>query len=275
MQKHHLGLFQDGAFAISAHSIYTLLDKTGQGYGQEAIDTLLKEMEDHRGDFAVIVAGYDDLMKQFIESNPGLKSRFNKFIHFEDYTSEEMMGIFNSLCAKNAYTVTDDASEIIKQYFVAICESHDESFANARTARNFFENVISKQASRIASKREKTEEILSTITADDVSWCQDTEHEEETLEDILATFNELTGLELVKEEISDLIYVVQHQQRRKAQGLKVPSLSLHLVFMGNPGTGKTTVARYVAKLYKSLGLLFCCVHLVCPVRRKGGASAGA
>ncbi|BET22567.1 AAA family ATPase [Solobacterium moorei] len=234
---------------------YTLLDKTGQGYGQEAIDTLLKEMEDHRGDFAVIVAGYDDLMKQFIESNPGLKSRFNKFIHFEDYTSEEMMGIFNSLCAKNAYTVTDDASEIIKQYFVAICESHDESFANARTARNFFENVISKQASRIASKREKTEEILSTITADDVSWCQDTEHEEETLEDILATFNELTGLELVKEEISDLIYVVQHQQRRKAQGLKVPSLSLHLVFMGNPGTGKTTVARYVAKLYKSLGLL--------------------
>ena len=234
---------------------YTLLDKTGQGYGQEAIDTLLKEMEDHRGDFAVIVAGYDDLMKQFIESNPGLKSRFNKFIHFEDYTSEEMMGIFNSLCAKNAYTVTDDASEIIKQYFVAICESHDESFANARTARNFFENVISKQASRIASKREKTEEILSTITVDDVSWCQDSEHEEETLEDILATFNELTGLALVKEEISDLIYVVQHQQRRKAQGLKVPSLSLHLVFMGNPGTGKTTVARYVAKLYKALGLL--------------------
>lgn len=234
---------------------YTLLDKAGQGYGQEAIDTLLKEMEDHRGDFAVIVAGYDDLMKQFIESNPGLKSRFNKFIHFEDYTVEEMIGIFNSLCDKNAYTVTDDASEIIKQYFTTICESHDESFANARTARNFFENVISKQASRIASAKEKTEDILSTITCDDVSWCQSPEHKDETLEDILAAFNELIGLDLVKEEISDLIYVVQHQQRRKAQGLKVPSLSLHLVFMGNPGTGKTTVARYVAKLYKSLGLL--------------------
>lgn len=233
---------------------YTLLDKTGQGYGQEAIDTLLKEMEDHRKDFAVIVAGYDDLMKQFIESNPGLKSRFNKFIHFEDYTAEEMMGIFNSFCTKNAYIVTNNAGDIIKQYFLTVCETHDKSFANARTARNLFENAISKQASRIASKREKTEEILSTITADDVSWCQNSEHEE-TLEDTLATFNSLTGLDLVKEEISDLVYVVQHQQRRKAQGLKVPSLSLHLVFMGSPGTGKTTVARYVAKLYKSLGLL--------------------
>ncbi len=234
---------------------YALFDKNGQGYGQEAIDTLLKEMEDHRGDLAVIVAGYDNLMKQFIESNPGLKSRFNKFIHFEDYTAEEMLAIFNALCAKNAYTVTADAGEIIRQYFTEICETHDESFANARTARNFFESVIAKQASRIAAEQEKTEEILSTITADDVSWCQNSGHKEESLEEIFAEFNELVGLGMVKEEISDLVYVVQHQQRRKAQGLRIPSLSLHLVFMGNPGTGKTTVARYVAKLYKSLGLL--------------------
>ena len=234
---------------------YTLLDKTGSSYGQEAIDTLLKEMEDHRGDFAVIVAGYDDLMKQFIASNPGLKSRFNKFIHFEDYTFEEMIEIFNSFCVKNAYTVTDDANEIIKQYFVEACNACDGNFANARVARNFFESVISKQASRISSKREKTKEMLSTITCDDVSWWQETKHEEETLEDILTEFNELIGLDLVKEEISDLICVVQYQQHRKAQGLKVPSLSLHLVFTGNPGTGKTTVAHYVAKLYKALGLL--------------------
>lgn len=234
---------------------YALLDKSGQGYGQEAIDTLLKEMEDQRGDFAVIVAGYDDLMQQFIESNPGLKSRFNKFIHFEDYTAEEMYEIFNALCSKNAYIVTDEASDIIKNYFIAICEEHDDGFANARTARNFFESVISKQASRIASKKDKTEEVLSTITEEDVSWCLDPKNNDETLENLLTTFNELVGLNMVKEEISDLVYVVQHQQRRKAQGLKVPSLSLHLVFMGNPGTGKTTVARYVAKIYKSLGLL--------------------
>ena len=234
---------------------YALLDKNGQGYGQEAIDTLLKEMEDHRGDFAVIVAGYDDLMQQFIESNPGLKSRFNKYIHFEDYTAEEMYEIFSSLCRKNAYSITDGASEIVKKYFVSVCEAHDNNFANARAARNFFESVISKQATRIASKRNKTEEILSTITEDDVSWCLKSEHNDEAFDDILAAFNELVGLDMVKEEISDLVYVVQHQQRRKAQGLKVPALSLHLVFMGNPGTGKTTVARYVAKIYKSLGLL--------------------
>lgn len=234
---------------------YALLDKSGQGYAQEAIDTLLKEMEDHRGDFAVIVAGYDDLMQHFIESNPGLKSRFNKFIHFDDYTAEEMYKIFNALCRKNAYSVTNEASDIIKKYFITVCEDHDDSFANARTARNFFESVISKQASRIASKRAKTEEVLSTIIEEDVSWCLDPKDNDETLENILRTLNERVGLNTVKEEISNLVYVVQHQQRRKAQGLKVPSLSLHLVFMGNPGTGKTTIARYVAKIYKSLGLL--------------------
>lgn len=234
---------------------YTLLDKTEQGYGQEAIDTILKEMEDHREDFAVIIAGYDELMKQFIESNPGLKSRFNKFIHFDDYSADEMSAIFDSLCSKNAYRVDDIARETLGKYFAIVCENHDSSFANARTVRNIFENVISKQAYRIASNQNKTENILTTITEADVSWCLDSVQQEETLEETLSALNELIGLDMVKEEISDLIHVVQHQQRRKMQGLKVPSLSLHLVFMGNPGTGKTTVARHVAKIYKSLGLL--------------------
>ena len=234
---------------------YALMDRAGQGYGQEAIDTLLKEMEDHRNDLAVIVAGYDDLMRQFINSNPGLKSRFNKFIHFDDYSAEEMNEIFNSLCKKNAYVLTPEAKRIVQEHFGMLCSSHDDSFANGRTARNFFESVISKQASRIAAEKDKTEEVLSTITEDDVSWCMTEEHEEESLDDILASLNQLVGLDLVKEEVSDLVYVMQHQQRRKAQGLKVPALSLHLVFMGNPGTGKTTVARYIAKIYKALGFL--------------------
>ena len=236
---------------------YSLLDKAGQGYGQEAIDTLLKEMEDHRDDLAVIVAGYDDLMKQFVESNPGLKSRFNKFIHFEDYTPDEMYEIFISLCRKGKYTITPEAQDIAKQYFKTVCETRADDFANGRTARNFFENILQKQAARIASLNDKTENVLSTITEADVAWCMEDDQPgmEETLEDILSEFNSLVGLDMVKEEISDLVYVMQHQQRRKAQGLKVPSLSLHLVFMGNPGTGKTTVARYVAKIYKALGFL--------------------
>lgn len=234
---------------------YSLVDKNGQGYGQEAIDTLLKQMEDNRADFAVIVAGYDEPMHQFIESNPGLKSRFNKYIHFEDYSSEEMYQIFELLCQKNAYQTTEAAKNIIENYFSSLCNNHDDSFANARTVRNYFESVISKQATRIATIPQKTKDVLSTITDEDVAWCMEQDSGSESIEDTVASFNSLVGLNVVKEEISDLIYMVQHQQRRKAQGLRVPSLSLHLVFMGNPGTGKTTVARYIAKLYKSLGLL--------------------
>lgn len=235
---------------------YSLLDKSGQGYGQEAIDTLLKEMEDNRGDFAVIVAGYDDLMHEFINSNPGLKSRFNKYIHFDDYTPEEMYKIFAMLCEKGAYKVSPEAKDRIKEHLFTLSERADDSFANGRTVRNLFESIISKQASRIAAEKNITRELLSTIElVDVVNTIGEEELKEEKLEDVVKEFNSLIGLETVKEEISELIYIVQNQQRRKEQGLKVPSLSLHLVFMGNPGTGKTTVARCIARIYKCLGLL--------------------
>lgn len=234
---------------------YTLVDKSGQGFGQEAIDTLLKEMEDHRDDLAVIVAGYDDLMKGFIESNPGLKSRFNRFVHFDDYNPDEMLEIFKQLCDKNAYVLDEEIPDLLRGYFDKLHIEDEEGFANARTVRNTFESVISKQASRIAKEKNHTKEILSKIEKEDVLACIDVEEETESLEDIMAEFNSLIGLEMVKEEISDLIFIVQNQQKRKAKGLKVPSLSLHLVFMGSPGTGKTTVARSVAKIYKALGLL--------------------
>lgn len=107
---------------------YTLLDRTGQGFGQEAIDTLLKEMEDKRRDFAVIVAGYDDLMHDFIDSNPGLKSRFNRYVHFDDYTDEEMYEIFCMLCSKKAYELDDDAKELVKKYLSNLCLSKDDGF---------------------------------------------------------------------------------------------------------------------------------------------------
>ena len=232
---------------------YALVDKNGQGFGQEAIDTLLKEMEDHRDDLVVIVAGYDEPMKRFIHSNPGLESRFNRYIHFEDYTSDEMLQIFKLFCDKNAYKMTAGAEQIIRDYLTALCAASDDTFANARTARNLFETVISKQSARIASEKNFSEDVLSLIIEDDVAWCSP--EKESSLEDILADFNGLIGLQKVKFEIDDLVFVVGHQQRRKARGLRVPPMSLHLVFSGNPGTGKTTVARYIAQIYKALGLL--------------------
>ena len=234
---------------------YTLVDEDGKGFGQEAIDTILKEMEDHRDDFAVIVAGYSKPMEKFIRSNPGLKSRFNRFVHFEDYTPEELFEIFQSLCQKNAYTTNEEASKIIKEHLAALSKAAGDDFANARTARNLFETIIAKQATRISNEADLSVEMLSTITEADVAWCAETSTPTESLDDILAELNALTGLEMVKDEIADLVHVVEHQQRRKTQGLRVPSMSLHLVFMGNPGTGKTTVARYIARLYKCLGLL--------------------
>lgn len=234
---------------------YALVDTNGQGYGQEAINTILKEVEDHRDDLAVIVAGYSEPMEKFIRSNPGLKSRFNRFVHFDDFAPEELFEIFQSLCKKNAYTTDEKASEIIKEHLTALSKSVGDDFANARTVRNFFETVIAKQATRISSEKDPSTEMLSTITEADVAWCSDAASATESLEDVLAELNSLIGLGMVKDEIADLVHVVEHQQRRKAQGLRVPSMSLHLVFMGNPGTGKTTVARYIARLYKSLGLL--------------------
>ncbi|MBR4109089.1 MAG: AAA family ATPase [Oscillospiraceae bacterium] len=234
---------------------YALVDTNGQGYGQEAIDTILKEMEDHRDDLAVIVAGYSEPMEEFIRSNPGLKSRFNRFVHFDDFAPEELFEIFQSLCKKNAYTTDEKAAEIIKEHLAALSKSAGDDFANARTVRNFFETVIAKQATRISGEKDPSTELLSTITEADVTWCTDADSKAESLEDVLSELTSWIGLEMVKEEIADLIHVVEHQQRRKAQGLRIPSMSLHLVFMGNPGTGKTTVARYIARLYKSLGLL--------------------
>ena len=234
---------------------YALVDTNGQGYGQEAINTILKEVEDHRDDLAVIVAGYSEPMEKFIRSNPGLKSRFNRFVHFDDFAPEELFEIFQSLCKKNAYTTDEKASAIIKEHLTALSKSVGDDFANARTVRNFFETVIAKQATRISSEKDPSTEMLSTITEADVAWCSDAASATESLEDVLAELNSLIGLGMVKDEIADLVHVVEHQQRRKAQGLRVPSMSLHLVFMGNPGTGKTTVARYIARLYKSLGLL--------------------
>ena len=235
---------------------YTLVDKSGQGYGQEAIDTLLKEMEDHRDDFAVIVAGYDDLMKGFIDSNPGLKSRFNRYVHFDDYSPDEMVEIFEQLCSKNAYVLDTDIPRILKPYFERLHTEEAEGFANARTVRNTYESIIQKQATRVARELSPTKELLSKIEKEDVLACIEIDDEKtETLEEILADFNSMIGLDMVKEEISDLVLLVQNQQKRKAKGMKVPTLSLHLVFLGSPGTGKTTVARAVAKIYKALGLL--------------------
>lgn len=142
---------------------YTLV-KDGQDYGQEAIDTILKAMEDHREDFIVIVAGYTDLMRNFINSNPGLKSRFNKYFEFPDYSADELVQIFHSMCNEYQYELTTNAEKTLKEVIFDMEKRKDKNFANARDVRNLFEMVITKQATRLS--QESSDNIMEIDMCD-------------------------------------------------------------------------------------------------------------
>jgi len=154
-------LFIDEAYALNGEG-------RGNDFGQEAVETLLKLMEDHRHDFVVIVAGYTEKMEEFISSNPGLRSRFTKFLHFEDYTPEQLIEIFKGFCVKASFKLTSDAEQRLLELFKLLSLARDESFGNARTARNLFEMTISKQANRIVTLPNINEEVLATIEDADI-----------------------------------------------------------------------------------------------------------
>ncbi|MBQ9025969.1 MAG: AAA family ATPase [Methanobrevibacter sp.] len=147
---------------------YTLAPKSqDDAYGQEAIDTILKAMEDHRDDLIVIVAGYPDLMDNFIHSNPGLESRFNKYIFFEDYNPSELHGIFLSMCENSSLKLDDKADEYLKGLCEDIYNTRGDNFANARQIRNIFENVLTAQANRLSADDDITDDELMTILLED------------------------------------------------------------------------------------------------------------
>ena len=148
---------------------YTLTVNKGEGdFGQEAVDTLLKSMEDHRSEFVVIVAGYTDLMEQFLNSNPGLKSRFSNFIFFEDYTPQELMEILKSMCKKQEYRLSEAAEKKALEMLTERVEHKPENFANARDVRNFMEHAIANHASRVVGLKDVTKEVLATIEPEDL-----------------------------------------------------------------------------------------------------------
>lgn len=150
---------------------YTLTVGKGEGdFGQEAVDTLLKSMEDHRSEFIVVVAGYTDLMDQFLSSNPGLKSRFSNYIYFEDYSADELMDILHKNLKKQEYTLSPEAEEKAKQMIEERVANKPDNFANARDVRNFMEHAIANHATRVVEIKNasKDKTILSTIEAEDL-----------------------------------------------------------------------------------------------------------
>ena len=149
---------------------YSLVQGDNDTYGKECIATVLKAMEDNRDNLVVIVAGYDNLMHKFIESNPGLQSRFNKYIHFPDYTGEELEKIFLIQCKSNGYILEEAGQKMLREVFDRMYELRDENFGNGRTVRNTFEKIINCQATRLADAKAEglTDEELMKITVADV-----------------------------------------------------------------------------------------------------------
>lgn len=160
-------LFIDEAYALTS-------GKTETDFGQEAIDTLLKAMEDHRDDLIVIVAGYDGLMDEFIHSNPGLESRFNRYLHFDDYSIEEMLAILDLQLKKGQYQFNEEAKAAAREYIID-ANTSSISFGNARGIRNIFERLLVAQANRLAESDQLNKEDLMTITKDDVETAKKTD----------------------------------------------------------------------------------------------------
>ena len=153
-------LFIDEAYALTSNEQDT--------FGQESVDTILKAMEDHRDDLVVIVAGYTAPMEKFINSNPGLKSRFNKYIEFPDYTTDELEQIFYMNCKKYDYVVEEEVKHQIRSLIVLRKLQQLENFANAREVRNMFEEIITNQARRVAAMENPTQEDMMKITLEDL-----------------------------------------------------------------------------------------------------------
>ena len=234
---------------------YALAEEGGKGYGGEAIATLLKRMEDERDHLIVVVAGYTDEMRKFIDANPGLKSRFNRYIEFPDYSAENLAEMFRRMATKNQYALAPDIATNLVSVLKAFTKKRDKQFGNGRFVRNLFEKSVERQAVRLAAATNATPEMLAMLTADDVDLKPPAQERPPTVEEALAELDALVGMAPVKAEVKRLVAWCKMSKEREAKGLDVAKMSYHFVFTGNPGTGKTTVARIMAKIFRALGIL--------------------
>ena len=234
---------------------YNLFKKDDpKDFGVEAVDTLLKDMEDHRGEYCCILAGYKDRMDEMIKyANPGLASRFDHKIHIDDYSAEEILDILVSMADGKHFYIKKEAAKIILSKINT--EQVDDTFDNARCARRLLDAAIERQALRLSDNIEDMgEHDLQILEASDFGKIQG---EAEDLEGCLEELDSLVGLTDVKAEINSFVQAVKVQNESRKRGLSIASnpISLNMVFTGNAGTGKTTVARLLSKIYFHLGLL--------------------
>jgi S1-C subfamily serine protease len=240
-------LFIDEAYALAER------EGAGRDFGREAIDTLLKEMEDKRGRLVVIVAGYPDPMRKFLASNPGLPSRFTKTLPFSSYAAADLVAITHALARRDGFGISHDADLLLLNYFQRARTSSD--FANARTARTLVERAREAQAARIAPLMTRGVDLNELTLADIQAAISTKTNVAAGGVSALDQLGQMIGLEGVKTEIRTLISRLQVEAARLERGLPVAPISLHMVFTGPPGTGKTEVARLYGAILRDLGVL--------------------
>ncbi|KES03567.1 sporulation protein [Streptomyces toyocaensis] len=242
-------LFIDEAYTLTADS-----GTGGADFGRESVDTLLKLMEDHRDEVVVIVAGYTDEMERFLASNPGLASRFSRTVEFENYSVPELVAIMENMCVRHQYELGEGTADALAAHFEAM--PRDAGFGNGRAARGVFEEMVDRQAVRLATQAQVGEHDLRLLLPEDVSpAAAQAALAAPADDDPLTRLGDMIGLAEVKRDVADLVNLITTARHRAAAGLPVPSLSHHLVFTGPPGTGKTTVARLYGEILSRLGIL--------------------
>jgi SpoVK/Ycf46/Vps4 family AAA+-type ATPase len=236
-------------------------------FGQEALDTILAYMENHRDDLLVIVAGYHKEMLRFLESNPGLRSRFTRFLEFPDYSKSELAQIFQQMADEQSYCLSPSCQLKLETLMEQTLRQSRKGFGNGREVRNLFELTLTKQAARLAGLSERSRDDLVTIVKEDLPIDRSNEAAGDSAAVPLAELNQLVGVDAVKQELRTLLNLLRVQQLRREQGMPVPEVGCHLVFAGNPGTGKTTVARILARELHRIG--FCRNERLVEVDRAG------
>ena len=241
---------------------YTLKSNDGDSFGAEAIDTLLKRLEDDRGKFICIVAGYTDQMHDFIDTNPGLKSRFTQTIHFDDYTPDELTEIFINLAKGKNFTVDEETKGAIHRQFEQLYLRRDKNFGNAREARRIFDQAVEKQSQRLVeaiNHPDFKEEDMYRITTADLPMAQS--EQARPLDEVLNELDDFIGMRSVKNMIRRLAVQSMFMKQRAAMGAgKVQQMAMNFVLTGNPGTGKTSIARKMGEVLQAMEILRHLVH---------------